>query len=92
MRGPRPLPTTFLFGCAYVLSFVDRQILSLLIGPVKADLHLNDFQFAVLNGFAFAVLYSVLGLPISMLSDRFPRPPIIVAGLALLLSSMGRRR
>ncbi|MFT8645024.1 MFS transporter [Gluconacetobacter sp.] len=90
MRGPRPLPTTFLFGCAYVLSFVDRQILSLLIGPVKADLHLNDFQFAVLNGFAFAVLYSVLGLPISMLADRFPRPPIIVGGLALWsLSTIG---
>ncbi|MFS3135371.1 MFS transporter [Gluconacetobacter sacchari] len=89
-RAPRPIPTTILFCCAYVLSFVDRQILSLLIGPVKADLHLDDFQFAVLNGFAFAVLYSVLGLPISMLADRFARPPIIVGGLALWsLSTIG---
>ncbi|GBR03240.1 MFS transporter [Gluconacetobacter liquefaciens] len=82
-RTPHPIPTTILFGCAYVLSFIDRQILSLMIGPVKADLHLNDFQFAILNGFAFALLYSVLSLPISMMADRFPRPPIIVGGLAL---------
>ncbi|MFT8775402.1 MAG: MFS transporter [Gluconacetobacter liquefaciens] len=82
-RAPHPIPTTILFGCAYVLSFIDRQILSLMIGPVKADLHLNDFQFAILNGFAFALLYSVLSLPISMMADRFPRPPIIVGGLAL---------
>jgi len=72
-----------LFATAYVLSFVDRQILALLIGPVKADLGLSDFRFALLNGLAFASLYSVLGLPISALSDRMPRPPIIASGIAL---------
>jgi len=72
-----------LFATAYVLSFVDRQILALLIGPVKADLGLTDFRFALLNGLAFASLYSVLGLPISALSDRMPRPPIIASGIAL---------
>lgn len=75
--------TTGLFAFAYVLSFVDRQILALLIGPVKADLGLSDFQFALLNGLAFALLYSILGLPIASLSDRVPRPPIIVAGIII---------
>lgn len=75
--------TTGLFAFAYVLSFVDRQILALLIGPVKADLGLSDFQFALLNGLAFALLYSILGLPIASLSDRVRRPPIIVAGIII---------
>ncbi|MFT8674997.1 MAG: MFS transporter [Acetobacter sp.] len=72
-----------LFATAYVLSFVDRQILALLIGPVKADLGLSDFQFALLNGLAFALFYSVLGLPVAALADRMPRPPILAAGVAL---------
>ncbi|WP_342629743.1 MFS transporter [Nguyenibacter vanlangensis] len=72
-----------IFASAYVLSFVDRQILALLIAPVKHDLGLSDFQFALLNGLAFALLYSVLGLPISALSDRMARPPIIAAGIAV---------
>ncbi|WP_323992343.1 MFS transporter [Nguyenibacter sp. L1] len=73
----------FLFAIAYVLSFVDRQILSLLITPVKHDLFLTDFQFSILNGLAFASLYAILGLPISALSDRIRRPPIIAAGIAV---------
>lgn len=72
-----------LFASAYVLSFIDRQILALLIEPVKADLHLTDFQFALLNGFAFALLYSLLGLPLAALSDRYRRPPIIVTGIVV---------
>ena len=72
-----------LFASAYVLSFVDRQILALLIGPIKAALFLSDLQFALLNGLAFSLLYSVLSLPIAALSDRMARPPIIVAGIVI---------
>ncbi|WP_367161143.1 MFS transporter (plasmid) [Kozakia baliensis] len=71
------------FASAYVLSFVDRQILSLLITPIKTQLALSDLQFALLNGLAFALLYSFLGLPIAALSDRMARPPIIVAGIVI---------
>ena len=72
-----------LFMLAYLLSYIDRQILSLLIGPIQADLHLGDTQFACLNGLAFSLLYAVLGFPLASLSDRKPRPPIIVAGVIL---------
>lgn len=72
-----------LFMLAYLLSYIDRQILSLLIGPIQADLHLGDTQFACLNGLAFSLLYAVLGFPLASLSDRKPRPPIIVAGVVL---------
>ena len=48
--------------CAYVLSYVDRQILSMLVGPIKADLGLNDFQVSLLHGVAFAICFTVLGI------------------------------
>lgn len=83
MTSSFPRRSIALFASAYVLSFVDRQILALLITPIKAELLLSDFQFALLNGLAFALLYSVLGLPIAALSDRIARPPIIVAGIII---------
>jgi predicted MFS family arabinose efflux permease len=67
---------------AYVFSFIDRQILSLLIGPIKADLHLSDTQFGLLQGLAFSLFYATMGIPIASLADRFPRSLIIVAGVA----------
>ncbi|MFD7619827.1 spinster family MFS transporter [Streptomyces sp. NPDC059802] len=68
---------------AYVLSFVDRQALSLMIEPIKRDLSLTDTQFSLLSGLAFSVLYSVMGLPIATLADRRSRPLIISVGIAL---------
>ncbi|MFJ8949512.1 spinster family MFS transporter [Streptomyces sp. NPDC102381] len=68
---------------AYVLSFVDRQALSLMIEPIKRDLSLTDTQFSLLSGLAFSVLYSVMGLPIAALADRRSRPVIISIGIAL---------
>lgn len=67
---------------AYVFSFVDRQILSLMIEPIKRDLHLSDTQFSLLSGLAFSLLYSFLGLPIAILADRRSRPVIISVGIA----------
>jgi MFS family permease len=68
---------------AYVLSFVDRQILSLLIGPIQADLGISDTQFGLLHGFAFAIFYATLGVPIAGFSDRMARPAVISAGIAV---------
>jgi len=68
---------------AYVFSFADRQILSLLVGPIKADLRINDTQFSLLSGFAFAIFYTVLGLPFGRLADRYSRRRIIAIGAAL---------
>ncbi|MGU7774383.1 spinster family MFS transporter [Burkholderia sp. MR1-5-21] len=68
---------------AYVFSFVDRQVLVLMIEPIKRDLHLSDTQFSLLNGFAFSLFYALMGMPIAYLADRYARPRIISLGIAL---------
>jgi MFS family permease len=67
---------------AYTLSFIDRMILSLLVGPIRADLGISDLQMSLLMGFAFAIFYSALGIPLGWLADRRPRRGLIVAGIA----------
>lgn len=66
---------------AYIFSFVDRQILALMIEPIKADLHLSDTQFSLLHGLAFSLFYAFMGMPIAYLADRFSRPKIIAVGV-----------
>ncbi|WP_153101094.1 spinster family MFS transporter [Paraburkholderia hayleyella] len=68
---------------AYVFSFIDRQVLALMIEPIKHDLHLTETQFSLLHGFAFSLFYAVMGMPIAYLADRFARPRIIASGIAL---------
>lgn len=83
MTRVRQTNTMCLFMVAYLLSYIDRQILALLIGPIQSDLLLSDTQFACLNGLAFSLLYAILGFPLASMSDRYPRPPIIVGGVIL---------
>ena len=68
---------------AYMVAFIDRQILSLLVQPIRRDLGISDTQIGLLAGFAFAIFYSVLGLPIARLADRYNRRAIISIGIAL---------
>jgi MFS family permease len=68
---------------AYTLSFIDRQIISLLVGPIKEDLGLSDFEISLLQGIAFASFYTLLGLPIGRLVDRYNRRTIISVGIFL---------
>lgn len=70
-----------IFLVAYILSFVDRQILSLMVEPIKQDLGLSDLQVGLLQGLAFALLYAVVGIPIGMLADRISRRRIIAVGV-----------
>ncbi len=67
----------------YVFSFVDRQLLALLVGPIKADLDLTDTQMSYLLGFSFALFYTVLGVPLGRLTDTRSRRTIIAVGLGL---------
>jgi len=67
---------------AYVSSFVDRQIMSLLVGPIKRDLGISDTRMGLLMGFSFALFYSVLGFPIGRLADRRSRRGIMAWGIA----------
>lgn len=57
----------------YMLSFVDRQILSLLVAPIKRDLGISDTRIGLLQGLAFAVFYTFMGLPLGRLADTFSR-------------------
>ncbi len=66
---------------AYIFSFIDRQILALMIEPIKADLNISDTQFSLLHGLAFSLFYAFMGLPLAYLADRFSRPKLIAAGI-----------
>jgi MFS family permease len=68
---------------AYVLSFVDRYILGLLVEPIKADLELSDSQIGWLLGPAFAIFYATMGLPLGWLADRWRRTWLVGIGVAL---------
>lgn len=71
------------FTLAYVVSIVDRQILTLLVEPVQRDLRLNDTAFGTLHGVAFGLFYSLVGLPIARLADRSNRRNLILVGVFL---------
>ena len=68
---------------ANVSANVDQQILGALVGPIKHDFGISDVQISSLTGLAFAVFYSVLGLPIARLADRSNRRNIMTAGVTL---------
>ena len=72
---------------AYVFSFIDRQILSLLVGPIREDFGITDFQFSLLQGAAFALLYTFAGLPLGRLADRYSRR-LIISGSVFFWSIM----
>lgn len=80
---------------AYTSSFIDRQILSLLVDPIRRDLSISDTEFSLLTGLAFALFYATMGLPIGALVDRYPRRLIASVGLlcwsaATLFSGLSR--
>jgi predicted MFS family arabinose efflux permease len=68
---------------AYILNFLDRQILSILAGPIIRDLRLSDTQFGLLSGPPFAAFYSLLGIPFAYLADRTSRSRVIAGAVAL---------
>ncbi len=66
---------------AYVFSFIDRQILNLLVGPIRADLDISDTQMSLLMGFSFALFYTICGIPLGRLADSKSRRTIIAVGI-----------
>jgi MFS family permease len=75
----------------YTLSFVDRTILSLLVPSIKRDLGVSDTQIGVLQGLAFSVFYTLVGLPLGRVADRWNRRKLIVAGILVwsLFTTLG---
>ncbi|MEM7080003.1 MAG: MFS transporter, partial [Pseudomonadota bacterium] len=64
---------------------IDRSILALLVGPIRADFGISDFEFSLIQGAAFSILYAVAGLPLGRLADRYSRK-WIVSGSVLFWS------
>lgn len=86
--APWPGPTVAWYGVAVLMvatifSLIDRQILSLLVEPMRASLGLGDVQIAVLQGPAFMVAYTLLGFPLGWLADRTHRIRLVATGIAL---------
>jgi len=84
---------------AYTVSFIDRTIISLLVEPIRRDLSISDTQISLLQGLAFAIFYTTMGLPIAVWADRGSRRFITAAGILVwslmtaacgLASSFGR--
>jgi MFS family permease len=67
----------------YVGSFLDRTVISLIVEPIKADLGVSDTAISLLQGLAFALFYSVLGVPLGWLADNYSRRTIVGVGAAL---------
>src|SRR3954469_18942405 len=65
-----------------LFAFIDRQVLVLLIEPVKHDLHLSDTGVSLLVGGAFVIFYALVALPLSRLADRWSRKGVIMLGVA----------
>jgi predicted MFS family arabinose efflux permease len=67
----------------YVMSYIDRQLASVLLEDMKHDLGASDAQMGLLTGVAFAIVYATLGIPIARWADRGVRRSIIAGGLAV---------
>jgi predicted MFS family arabinose efflux permease len=83
--APSPAYARYVLGLLFVVfvfNFIDRQILSILLEPIKRDLGASDTQMGFLTGIAFALFYTVAGIPIARLADRGSRRTIIALGLA----------
>ena len=70
-------------ACVTALNVMDRQLLSVLIDPIKHEFGVSDAQMGLLTGTAFALLHGTAGIPIAVAADRGVRRSIIALGLAV---------
>lgn len=73
----------FALTAIYMLSYTDRQILSLLVAPLKRDLGISDTRVGLLQGLAFGLFYTLMGLPLGRIADTRNRRNLIAAGVVL---------
>lgn len=67
----------------YMVNFLDRQVVNILAEPIKNDLRLSDTQIGLMGGLAFAIFYTILGVPIARMAERKNRPIIIGSAVAV---------
>ena len=68
---------------ANIMSFIDRQVPAMLVGPIKADFNISDSEIAFLIGFAFSATYAIIALPIGFAVDRMRRNIVLGSGILL---------
>ncbi len=74
---------TFILTVAYTFSFVDRQVLNLLVEPIRHDLGVNDTQVSFLQGLGFVIPYVLMSVPVGRLVDVFDRVKVLIGGVAV---------
>ena len=80
--GPYAYYVLAVLFVVYVFNFIDRQILAILLQPIKDDLQVSDTAMGFLTGFAFAVFYAIAGLPLARIADRWVRRSLIALSIA----------
>src|SRR5262245_38946599 len=81
-----PAYAYYVLGVMFVVTifnFIDRQILSILLQPIKDDLKISDTALGFLTGFAFAIFFTVAGIPLARIADRWSRRSLIAISLAI---------
>lgn len=73
----------FILCLVGVFNFIDRQILAILLEPIKADLHASDIAMGLLSGVAFAAFYVTAGFPLARIADRGNRRTLVAACLVI---------
>lgn len=66
---------------AQTVSFIDRMIMGLLVGPIRQSFDISDTQYSLLAGFAFAIFYSIMGIPLARIADRSSRKHLIAIAI-----------
>lgn len=73
----------FILFLTYVLNFLDRQLMTILLEPIKQEFDASDTAMGFLTGFAFALFYATLGIPVARLADRWSRRNVIAISVTL---------
>ncbi|MBI1181218.1 MAG: MFS transporter [Alphaproteobacteria bacterium] len=82
---PSPAYAWYVVGvlfAASIVSFLDRQIIAIMVSDIKADLSLSDFEIGLLQGPPFGIFYALMSVPIALTADRFSRRNLIAVGIA----------
>jgi MFS family permease len=82
-RDRTPQQVVAILGLAYLFNFLDRQLLTVLAQPIKLELGLTDTQLGALTGLTFALFYTVFGIPVAVLADRWNRVRLVAIACAL---------
>ena len=68
---------------AYVFAFIDRQLMTILLEPIKAEFGASDTAMGFLSGFAFAVFFGTLGVPVARLADKWSRRNVLAISMVI---------